>query len=65
VRAELEVLEPLGSSTLLTTRLGGQTVKVQAPPGFRADEGGTANLHLPPEACRWYDPETGLLLPVG
>lgn len=65
VRAELEVLEPLGSSTLLTTRLSGQTVKVQAPPGLRADEGGTANLHLPPAACRWYDPETGLLLPVG
>ncbi|MEU2120909.1 ABC transporter ATP-binding protein [Nocardia niwae] len=64
VRGELEVLEPLGSSTLLTTRVSGQTVKVQAAPGFRATEGAAASLHLPPEACRWYDPETGLLLTV-
>ncbi|MGK8512566.1 ABC transporter ATP-binding protein [Nocardia asiatica] len=64
VRGELEVLEPLGSSTLLTTRVSGQTVKVQAPPGFRAEEGGATSLYLPPEACRWYDPETGMLLPV-
>ncbi|MBF6468492.1 ABC transporter ATP-binding protein [Nocardia beijingensis] len=64
VRGELEVLEPLGSSTLLTTRVSGQTVKVQAPPGFRAAEGAATSLHLPPEVCRWYDPETGLLLTV-
>ncbi|WP_330232086.1 ABC transporter ATP-binding protein [Nocardia sp. NBC_00508] len=64
VRGELQVLEPLGSSTLLTTDISGQTVKVQAPPGFRAEEGGTLTLRVPPEACRWYDPETGLLLEV-
>ncbi|MER7449503.1 ABC transporter ATP-binding protein [Nocardia beijingensis] len=62
VRGKLEVLEPLGSSTLLTTRVGGQIVKVQAAPGFRAAEGDTTDLYLPPDACRWYDPETGLLL---
>ncbi|MBF6191508.1 ABC transporter ATP-binding protein [Nocardia implantans] len=62
MRGELEVLEPLGSSTLLTLRVGGQTVKVQAPPGFRAAEGDTTDLYLPPEACRWYDPETAMLL---
>ncbi|WP_433756802.1 ABC transporter ATP-binding protein [Nocardia sp. CA-135398] len=62
VRAELEVLEPLGSSTLLTTDVSGQTVKIQTRPSFRADQGDALNLHLPAQACRWYDPETGLLL---
>ncbi|WP_433194673.1 ABC transporter ATP-binding protein [Nocardia sp. CA-107356] len=62
VRAELQVLEPLGSSTLLTTEVSGQTVKIQAQPGFRADQGEALNLQMPPQACRWYDPETGLLL---
>lgn len=59
---ELQVLEPLGSSTLLTTDVSGQVVKVQARPSFRADQGSELKLHLPPLACRWYDPETGLLL---
>ncbi|WP_433623773.1 ABC transporter ATP-binding protein [Nocardia sp. CA-120079] len=62
VRAQLQVLEPLGSSTLLTTDVSGQTVKIQTRPGFRADQGDALNLHVPPQACRWYDPETGLLL---
>lgn len=62
VHGELQVLEPLGSSTLLTTEVSGQTVKIQTQPSFRADQGDTLNLRLPPQACRWYDPETGLLL---
>ncbi|MEU7769301.1 ABC transporter ATP-binding protein [Nocardia sp. NPDC049190] len=62
VRSELQVLEPLGSATLLTIDVSGQTVKVQAPSSFRAAQGDKLNLRLPPEACRWYDPETGLLL---
>jgi multiple sugar transport system ATP-binding protein len=64
IRGELQVLEPLGSSTLLTTDVSGQTVKVQAPPAFRAASGGALSLRVPPEACRWYDPETSLLLQV-
>ena len=62
VRAQLQVLEPLGSSTLLTTDVNGQTVKIQTQPSFRADQGDALNLHVPPQACRRYDPETGLLL---
>ncbi|MEU6643147.1 ABC transporter ATP-binding protein [Saccharomonospora sp. NPDC046836] len=61
---ELQVLEPLGSSALLTTDIDGQTVKVQAPPSFRADPAERLSLRIPPEACRWYDPETSLLLEV-
>lgn len=64
VTGELQVLEPLGSSALLTTEVCGQTVKVSAPPAFRADPGGSLNLRLPDDACRWYDPETSLLLEV-
>ncbi|WP_280268363.1 ABC transporter ATP-binding protein [Nocardia wallacei] len=59
---ELEVLEPLGSATLLTTAVAGQTLKVQAPAGFRATPDTPLTLHIPPESRRWYDPETGLLL---
>ncbi|MFC4002045.1 ABC transporter ATP-binding protein [Prauserella oleivorans] len=61
---ELQVLEPLGSSALLTTEVCGQTVKVSAPSTFRADPGGRLSLRLPTDACRWYDPETSLLLEV-
>ncbi|RBM10173.1 sugar ABC transporter ATP-binding protein [Prauserella sp. PE36] len=64
LQGELQVLEPLGSSALLTTEICGQPVKVQAPPTFRAEPGGSLSLRIPPEACRWYDPETSLLLEV-
>ncbi|GAA5157876.1 ABC transporter ATP-binding protein [Pseudonocardia eucalypti] len=60
--AELEVLEPLGSSTLLTATLAGQRVKISAPAGFRADPGAELRVALPEDQCRWYDPETQLLL---
>ncbi|MBB5912127.1 multiple sugar transport system ATP-binding protein [Nocardia transvalensis] len=59
---ELQVLEPLGSATLLTTALAGQTLKVQAPAGFHASPDTPLTLTAPPAARRWYDPETGLLL---
>jgi multiple sugar transport system ATP-binding protein len=62
LRCAVEVFEPLGSSTLLTTKLCGQVLKVQAPAGFRADPGDKLWLRLPPEQCRWYDPETQLAL---
>ena len=65
VDAELQVFEPLGSATLLTTTIAGQTVKAQAPPTFRAEPGTMLSLHLPRQSYRWYDPETGLLLPTG
>jgi multiple sugar transport system ATP-binding protein len=65
VRGELQVFEPLGASTLLTTVIGGHTVKVQAPPSFRGTPGQALRLSLPVGSCRWYDPETGLLLQIG
>jgi multiple sugar transport system ATP-binding protein len=62
VRGELQVLEPLGAATLLTTEVSGQIIKVQTQPSFRGERGDALNLRLPPAACRWYDPESGLLL---
>jgi multiple sugar transport system ATP-binding protein len=58
----VEVFEPLGSSTLLTTKLCGQVVKVHVPAAFRANPGDQLWLRLPPDQCRWYDPETQLAL---
>jgi len=62
LRGTVQVFEPLGSSTLLTIQLCGQVLKVQAPASLRAEPGRTLRLGLPPEQCRWYDPETQLLL---
>ncbi|PRX50420.1 carbohydrate ABC transporter ATP-binding protein (CUT1 family) [Prauserella shujinwangii] len=64
LRGELQVLEPLGASALLTTDVCGQTIKVQAPATFRAEPGRRLALRLPVDQCRWYDPETSLLLEV-
>ncbi len=61
---ELQVVEPLGASTLLTVAVGAHTVKVQASASFRGAPGQALRLALPPDACRWYDPETGLLLQI-
>ncbi|NIH87971.1 ABC transporter ATP-binding protein [Amycolatopsis granulosa] len=65
LRGEVQVFEPLGSASLLTTELCGQVLKVRAPASFRAEPGQTLRLGLPPEQCRWYDPETQLLLAAG
>ncbi|QWF77630.1 ABC transporter ATP-binding protein [Amycolatopsis sp. CA-230715] len=63
--AALTVLEPLGSSTLLTADLCGQRLKITAPAGFDADQGTELRLSLPAARCRWYDPETRLRLEDG
>ncbi|CAM2783783.1 TOBE domain-containing protein [Saccharomonospora xinjiangensis] len=64
VRGALQVLEPLGSAVLLTTEVCGQTVKVQAPAPFRTEPSSALRLRIPAGQCRWYNPETGLLLEV-
>jgi len=64
LRCVVDVYEPLGSSVLLTTDLAGHRVKIQTPASFRADPGDELRVELPDEQCRWYDPETKLLLEV-
>jgi multiple sugar transport system ATP-binding protein len=58
VAATLEVFEPLGAATLLTTDVSGQTVKVQAPATFRAEPGDRLWLELAEPHQRWFDAET-------
>ncbi len=62
LRARVLVVEPLGSATLLTADVEGQTLKVQTPPTVRTRPGQDLWLHLTPEALRCYDGETGLAL---
>jgi multiple sugar transport system ATP-binding protein len=64
LRAVVDVFEPLGSSVLLTSDVAGHRVKIQTPASFRAEPGDELRVALPGEQCRWYDPETKLLLEV-
>jgi len=64
LRCVVDVFEPLGSAVLLTTALGGHRVKIQTQPDFRARPGDELRVAIPDSQCRWYDPETGLLLEV-
>jgi multiple sugar transport system ATP-binding protein len=64
VQAEVEVAEPTGSAVLLTVRWAGGELKVQAGPGFRASPGDRIRLTVNQDALRFYDPETGLALPM-
>jgi multiple sugar transport system ATP-binding protein len=60
--AEVEVAEPTGAAVLLTVRWAGGELKVQAGPGFRAGPGDRVTLTFPPEALRFFDPDTGMAL---
>jgi multiple sugar transport system ATP-binding protein len=62
VAARLEVLEPLGSAVLLTVRVSGQQLKVQAPPSFRAAPGSEVWLSFSEPTLRFYDTETAMAL---
>jgi len=62
LRANVLVVEPLGSATLLTADVEGQTLKIQTPPTVRIEPGQDLWLHLTPAALRCYDGETGLTL---
>jgi len=62
VPAIVRVHEPLGSSVLLTTELGGQTLKIEAPARFRAQPDDRLWVRLGEEYRRWFDPQTALAL---
>ncbi|QGF24555.1 ABC transporter ATP-binding protein [Raineyella fluvialis] len=58
--AVVDVVEPIGSHTLLTVTIGDQVLKVQVPPTTEVHRGDTVTVQFPPGALRLYDPETGL-----
>jgi multiple sugar transport system ATP-binding protein len=60
IPARIDVVEPLGSATLLTVEVGQQEIKVQVPADHPVKSGEEIHLRLPPESLRLYDPETGL-----
>jgi multiple sugar transport system ATP-binding protein len=64
VPAVVQVYEPLGSSVLLTTEVGGQVLKIQAAARFQAEPGDRLWVQLAEEHQRWFDPETALALRI-
>ena len=62
VPAKVEVVEPTGAALLLTVRLAGEQLKVQAPATFPAQPDAGVHLRATPSALRFYDPSTGIAL---
>ncbi|HSO70911.1 MAG TPA: ABC transporter ATP-binding protein [Arachnia sp.] len=66
VPAAVQVVEPLGASTLLTVEVGSHQLKVQVEPTATIRPGDTVLLQFSESAIRLFDPETGLAwLPDG
>jgi multiple sugar transport system ATP-binding protein len=62
VPAVVEVVEPTGASLLLTVLLGGQRLKVSAPPDLSVAPDDTLSLRIDPSSVRLFDPDTALAL---
>jgi multiple sugar transport system ATP-binding protein len=60
--ATVEVVEPTGAAVLLTVRLAGHELKVQAPASFRTEPDRPVWLNCAPGSLRYYDPDSGLAL---
>jgi multiple sugar transport system ATP-binding protein len=58
VAATVEVVEPLGSQTLLTIDVGGARLKVSTHPTSEVKADDTLWVELPPQHIRWIDPDT-------
>ena len=65
IDGRVEVAEPTGAAVLLTVHWAGGELKVQTGPGFRAAPGDRIALRFPPEALRFFDPETSMALTTG
>ena len=62
VPATVLVVEPMGSSVLLTVDVDGQDIKVQAPPTFRTSPHQMIWLTFSPNTMRFYDGATSMAL---
>src|SRR5918996_4739376 len=65
VRANVIVLEPLGSHNLLTVRCGEDTLKVSIRPELFPQVDSHVWLRLEPARIRWMDRETGTAIHTG
>jgi multiple sugar transport system ATP-binding protein len=62
LRADVLVVEPLGSHNLVTLRTGGQTVKATTRPDAAIEPGAVVGLRVDPGRVRWLDADTGAAL---
>jgi len=62
LQVEVLVVEPLGSQTLLTVKIGGDIVKVATHPTFEVSPGMDVWLRFPAEKIRWVDQPSGRVL---
>lgn len=56
------VVEPLGSHSLVTGRVGAETCKLQAPMDFFVEGGTQLWVTAQPGKLRWFDPDSGVRL---
>ncbi len=54
----VEVIEPLGSNTLLLGRIGGQKIMAQVDPRFAAQAGAPSTIPIDMQAAHFFDPKT-------
>jgi ABC-type sugar transport system ATPase subunit len=59
IQGEIYIVEPLGRDTLVTVDVGGETIKVIAPAGFKADPHERIRLAFSLEKIYLFDKETG------
>ncbi|WP_077034730.1 ABC transporter ATP-binding protein [Pelomonas sp. KK5] len=62
VPAQVSLLEPLGSETLVSLKLGASEVIARLAANFREPPGTTVKLHLNPAHLHLFDPQSGLAL---
>lgn len=62
VPATVEVVEPMGASTLLTVSFAGGSLKVQAAPTFQPPPDSQISLGFDPAALHFFDPDTGVAI---
>ena len=62
IPATVLVVEPMGSTVLLTVDVDGQSIKVQAPPTFRTEPHQRIWLTFSPHTMRFYDGATSMAL---
>ncbi|MFT7220204.1 MAG: multiple sugar transport system ATP-binding protein [Candidatus Azotimanducaceae bacterium] len=55
---DVEVIEPLGSNTLLLGKIGGQKIMAQVDPRFTAEAGTPSTIPIDMQAAHFFDPTT-------
>jgi len=62
IKAEIDVIQPTGSQTIIYTKVDGQTIKVLVPGFVQREEKGSVWLSFDAEKLNVFDPQTELNL---